>query len=261
MPSKPVRTERVDTRPALLWFPGDWLGNPDLRRCSLAARGLWMDLLMLMWFQNPRGLLPLPVEHYRDQLGVTSGVRGTQRLSHLVCELHAKGVLGCTEDGRVYCRRMYREANGIAATEGKPDAGFAGAKEATDQRSISRSISRSSIDLLTVDGLNTKGDYELGQERIAGGVSQAIKEIETTLGKGHLGEAVVRRCIAVCGRSFDKPGWRERIKKRVASGQAEEVYAALDYIERARDPRKRDAGTVTDPARYLAGTIKKLEGA
>ena len=35
-------------RPAIMFYHGDWLKEPSLRKSSLAARGAWADLLMLM---------------------------------------------------------------------------------------------------------------------------------------------------------------------------------------------------------------------
>jgi hypothetical protein len=34
--------------PAFLFYPGDWMKDPQLRACSPAARGIWIDLLCAM---------------------------------------------------------------------------------------------------------------------------------------------------------------------------------------------------------------------
>jgi hypothetical protein len=43
--------------PAFQFYPGDWLKDPEVSRCSSAARGVLMDALCLMWESIPRGVL------------------------------------------------------------------------------------------------------------------------------------------------------------------------------------------------------------
>jgi hypothetical protein len=53
----------------LAWFhfyPGDWMKDPDLRRCSPAARGVYMDLLCLMFECEERGVLLVGDEPWTD---------------------------------------------------------------------------------------------------------------------------------------------------------------------------------------------------
>ena len=47
-------------RPSFQFYPGDWLRDPALRACSLAARGLWADVLCYMHQGAPYGHLALP---------------------------------------------------------------------------------------------------------------------------------------------------------------------------------------------------------
>jgi hypothetical protein len=44
-------------RPAFQWYPGDWLRATETRVCSLAARGLWIDMICLMHEGRPYGHL------------------------------------------------------------------------------------------------------------------------------------------------------------------------------------------------------------
>ena len=41
-----------------VFYPGDWFKDPALRSVSLAARGLWIDMLCLMFEGDHRGYLP-----------------------------------------------------------------------------------------------------------------------------------------------------------------------------------------------------------
>jgi hypothetical protein len=50
-------------RPSLQFYPADWMANRNLRRCSLAARGAWMDVLCVLHdSEDEYGLVrrPLP---------------------------------------------------------------------------------------------------------------------------------------------------------------------------------------------------------
>lgn len=43
--------------PSFQFYPGDWLKDPDLRICSLAAKGLLIDMLCYMHESQERGVL------------------------------------------------------------------------------------------------------------------------------------------------------------------------------------------------------------
>ena len=44
----------------------DWLTDPNLSACSLAAQGLWMRMLCIMAHSNPIGHLALPPSHKNE---------------------------------------------------------------------------------------------------------------------------------------------------------------------------------------------------
>jgi len=76
--------------PWMKWHPRDWLSEPTLRRCSIAARGAWMDLLMYMEADDTPQLSCTMLE-YAQMLGVDYDTACA-----LVMELIAKGV--CDSD-------------------------------------------------------------------------------------------------------------------------------------------------------------------
>ncbi len=41
--------------PSFQFYPGDWMKDPALRSVSLEARGLWMDMLCLLFESVRRG--------------------------------------------------------------------------------------------------------------------------------------------------------------------------------------------------------------
>lgn len=98
-----------DKRPALQFYIGDWKKDPELRACSLAARGLWIDMLCLMYESPRRGYLiikdkPPSVPSLARIVG--ADVADVERL---LKELDDMGVYSI-EDGAIYCRRMVRDA-------------------------------------------------------------------------------------------------------------------------------------------------------
>lgn len=102
--------DRKEKLPAILFYPGDWNSDPQLKLCSLAAQGFWMRLLCVMHTCVPYGHLT-----FRDNLPAsnkeTAQVTGvhTNGVSPLVTELERHGVLSRTPGGVIYSRRMVRD--------------------------------------------------------------------------------------------------------------------------------------------------------
>lgn len=96
--------------PSFQFYPGDWLRDSALRAVSLAARGLWMDLLCLMWDSPSRGVLataprrPYSVEQIARMAGCSTDEAGA-----LLEELKSVGVCSTRKDGAIYSRRMVRD--------------------------------------------------------------------------------------------------------------------------------------------------------
>jgi len=50
------------THPSFMFYPKDWLTDTALRRVGSSAKGLWIDLLCIMWVDEPvRGKISCPV--------------------------------------------------------------------------------------------------------------------------------------------------------------------------------------------------------
>jgi hypothetical protein len=92
------------------FYPRDWISDMDLRRCSLAARGLWLEMICLMTQGRDFGRLV-------DGAGVKPSVKQLAedaRISEAECEsllaeLRARSVFSEDADGVIYSRRMVRE--------------------------------------------------------------------------------------------------------------------------------------------------------
>lgn len=108
-------------RPAFQFYPGDWRRDAALRSCSIAARGLWADLLCLMHDGEPYGHLsvnshPLSDAQAASMVGVTPA-----QYRKLLGELESAGVSSRSESGVLYSRRMVRDEHirNVRAESGK----------------------------------------------------------------------------------------------------------------------------------------------
>ncbi len=91
-------------RPASQFYWDDWLRDSKLRRCSLAARGLWMDMLAFMHDGAPYGHLRVTAEGLARMVGDKVPL-----VRKLLAELDAAGVPSKTDDGTWFSRRMVRD--------------------------------------------------------------------------------------------------------------------------------------------------------
>ncbi len=119
---------------ATLWskfFWSDWLADHLLRRCSPAARGLWMDLMALSMQCEPMGYLA----DGDKEMSVAEIARNCsmrkEQVARLLAELERHGVCSRDERGLIYSRRIVREiraswrnkANGICGGNPQLSAG------------------------------------------------------------------------------------------------------------------------------------------
>lgn len=56
-------------RPAFQFYPADWRNNAKLRRCSWAARGVWIDVMSLFHDSEEYGLLRWPLKEIAQAIG------------------------------------------------------------------------------------------------------------------------------------------------------------------------------------------------
>jgi len=96
-------------RPSFQFYPQDWLGDTDLRCCSIEARGLWIDILGLMHEAEPYGhLIVNGKSPSTRQLAAMLG--GTvKEIETLLDELAEADVFSRTDDGVIFSRRMVRD--------------------------------------------------------------------------------------------------------------------------------------------------------
>jgi hypothetical protein len=116
-------------RPSFQFYPADWLQDTALRACSLAARGLWADMMCFMHQGTPYGHLTLPTskDAPKDMVRpilppVLARMVGCDReeCEALLRELEEAGVFSRTFEGVIFSRRMVRdeEVRGVRAAGG-----------------------------------------------------------------------------------------------------------------------------------------------
>jgi hypothetical protein len=157
--------------PGFWFFTGDWLKDPELRFCSIFARGLLVDLLCYMFEAKEQGFLVWPNGNPITDEEIAMSIGGGTQKEKLdaICELEVKGVLSRDSRGVLYSRRIARLAE---LSETRKQAGSKGGsktqanvKQTSEQsnkqkRGVSDSDSVSDSDLFrnTNPPLSPKGE-------------------------------------------------------------------------------------------------------
>lgn len=108
-------------QPWMKFHPQDWRADEKLRLCSLAARGLWIEMLAIMHRSERYGhLLIGGVAPTDAQLAIQVGAPPTE-VTALLANLENAGVFSRTATGAIYSRRMTRDRKkaDLARTNGK----------------------------------------------------------------------------------------------------------------------------------------------
>jgi AraC-like DNA-binding protein len=96
-------------RPAFLFYPGDWLRSTPLQSCSIAARGVWIQLICWMHEGTPYGHLRMGSEDLSPaDLARMLGLSRAET-TRLLAELEKRRVFSRTESGTIYSPRMVRD--------------------------------------------------------------------------------------------------------------------------------------------------------
>jgi hypothetical protein len=106
-----THSNRQDQRPAFQFYPGDWKRDDNLRLCSLAARGLWLEMLCTMFFSEKRGSLCVAGKQITSKELAKLVAEPEANVKQMLSELERAGVFSRDDDGTIYSRRMRREAS------------------------------------------------------------------------------------------------------------------------------------------------------
>lgn len=130
---------KEDGKPATLWFWDDWFSSFDVRACSLAARGLWMDMLGIMARAEIMGTFTINGKQI-DNTTLARLVGITEADIEIpLAELEENRVFSRLPDGTIINRRMFNDSqrkemiSKIKAAAGKRGAE---ARWQTDSRDV-----------------------------------------------------------------------------------------------------------------------------
>lgn len=96
------------------FYWSDWESDPALRLCSYAAQGLWMRMLCIAAAHDPIGYVSV-AGRALDETSLARMTGGTEsEVQTLLAELAGNGVYSRDRNGRIYSRRMVRDARKFA---------------------------------------------------------------------------------------------------------------------------------------------------
>jgi hypothetical protein len=105
-----MTNEREDKHPWTKWYWQDWLADTGLKASSLAAKGLWVEMLAIMARSEKRGYLLINGKQIKSKLLAKLFGENEEEIKRLLNELEENGVYSIDSTGVIYCRRMAREA-------------------------------------------------------------------------------------------------------------------------------------------------------
>lgn len=94
----------AEKEPWLKFWVDDWLCDLELRRCSPAARGLWIDMICLMHKSKTYG-------HLSNDLREVAGYAQVSAIEakRLLGELETRNIFSRTDTGVIFSRKMVRD--------------------------------------------------------------------------------------------------------------------------------------------------------
>lgn len=136
-------------RPAFQFYPADWRKDVELQSCSMAAQGLWINLLCVAHECEPYGHLAVNGKPMNSaQIGRQVGL-SAKEAEALLRELEDNGVARRTPEGVIYSHRMVKDERlrNIRAESGRLGGNpnlLAGKVNQNDNQSLTPSSSSSS---------------------------------------------------------------------------------------------------------------------
>lgn len=91
-------------RPSFQFYPADWRKDANLRRCSPAARGVWMDVLCVLHDSDEYGIVRWPLKELASAAGASLA-----HLKELVDKRVLKGSDRGAAEGLIYTPRSGRK--------------------------------------------------------------------------------------------------------------------------------------------------------
>lgn len=97
---------RKSKKESFAFYPGDWMSDSRLRLCSAGARGLWIDILCLMYVSNERGYLLIEETILDDEMLQKTLGYDAKEFDNCFMELKRYGIIKKDEKNRYFCKRL-----------------------------------------------------------------------------------------------------------------------------------------------------------
>lgn len=95
--------------PSFQFYPGDWAKDANLRRCTKAEKGLWIDMLCVVFECEERGFFISAGKPWtKPEIAEAAGGDKAENLL-LLSSLLGKGVARIDKRGAIYSARMARD--------------------------------------------------------------------------------------------------------------------------------------------------------
>lgn len=252
--------------PGFWFFTGDWLKDPELRFCSLFARGLLVDLLCFCFESQEQGFLSHPDGTPRSDRQIVDSISGGDTPDKLaaLAELEKSGVLSRDSRGVLYSRRISRLAKlssdrrfaghiGGSKTSSKRQANRAANVKQTEQQNkgVSDSVS---VSVSTINPLPPLLDVPRFRKTLDDWLSQKTKKYKPAGFKAMLNRASKR--AETCG--IDSVC--DAMEKAMANGWAgwdQDSSFSTDNGQRTEKQRPRLPTPEEDAAWSPYGDIEK----
>lgn len=91
------------TRPSFQFYPGDWQANSNLRRCTHAEKGVWIDVMCLLHDSEEYGVLRWPLKEIAQAIGAPLS---------MLRSIITKGVLKGADKGQTCAAFVYVPRSG-----------------------------------------------------------------------------------------------------------------------------------------------------
>ena len=233
-------------RPWMKFCPSDWRADPRLRMCSLAARGLWIDIISYMHEGEPYGHLTIDgaIPDLRAIAALVGRPVGEVRKA--LDELEGRQVCGRSDSGAIISRRMVRDEE--RSSEGRSEV--ANRWGQSDGRTRSQRLTQARR-----KGTHTKEEFQAMVEVFdgrcvrCGSPGDILKDHIIPIYQGG-SDALdnLQPLCAPCNRSKgpenvdhrDKAlkDWKERLQKRLGYSEKTPREASTQKLE-ARDQKER----------------------
>jgi hypothetical protein len=223
--------------PWMKFYPSDWRADPALRSCTVAARGLWIEMLCIMHEATPYGSLLIKGKRIDKKLLASLAGVPEKECIVLMLELEGFGVFDRDEDGTIYSRRMRRD--NAKAEEGRKQIA-----KRWDAENNDRSPNRSPIPETAPEPNTQKPEAKKDSAASAAGAeapidhrkrlfSEGLSKLSTMTGKGP------DACRSFVGKCL-----------KAASDDAVTVLGLIEDAERNQ---------VIDPSAWIAARLKPTD--